>query len=126
MAKVLILEDDYLQATALERVLCGAGHEVVGLARDGESAFTIARERKPDLLVCDLHLAHELDGAEAAAELYRLHHCKVLIVTGYASNVSSAVDVENCGVVRKPWSESDLLEAVDECLRPPSPTRASM
>jgi hypothetical protein len=48
----------------------------------------------------------------------------VLIITGYPDSLTSSIAVENCGVVRKPWSDEDLLQAVDECLGKDGPTRA--
>ena len=84
-----------------------------------------AQRCSPDLLLRDLRLRDELDGAAAAAELARLHGCKVLIITGDPQNISSVAEVKTCGIVGKPWSNADLLKAVEERLRRATSTRAA-
>lgn len=52
-AYIVIAEDDFSYADVLKRKLENEGMEVV-IARDGEEAMKILRERKPDLLLLDL------------------------------------------------------------------------
>jgi DNA-binding NtrC family response regulator len=117
MARILILEDHFIQAADTERILLHAGHDVVGLAPLTQIALEIAKVRPPELLICDLQLALDLDGMKGAAEMNRLYGCKVLIVTGYPEAVTSEIEVKPCGVLRKPHSEKMLLEAVVACLK---------
>ena len=116
MSRILILEDHFIQAADTERILLQAGHDVVGLAPLTQIALEIAKVRPPELLICDLQLALNLDGIKAAAEMKRLYDCKVLIVTGYPEAVSPEIDVEPCGILRKPHSERMLLDAVNACI----------
>jgi PleD family two-component response regulator len=53
--KILIVEDENLQLTALARRLRSAGFEVVA-ARDGMTAVSTARKEQPDLILLDLGL----------------------------------------------------------------------
>lgn len=117
MARILILEDSYIQAADAERILLQAGHDVVGIAPLTHIAMEIAKVRPPELLICDLQLALDYDGVKTAAELQRVYGCKVLIVTGYPEAVTAEIEVEPCAVLRKPHSERMLLEAVEACFR---------
>jgi DNA-binding NtrC family response regulator len=116
MARILILEDNYMQAADAERILLDAGHDVVGLAPLTQIAMAIARIRPPELLICDLQLALNLDGARSAAELSKLYDCKVLIATGFPERVTGEIGVTPCAILTKPFSERMLLRAVEDCL----------
>ena len=116
MARILVLEDHFIQAADTERILLQAGHDVVGVAPLTQIALEIAKVRPPDLLICDLQLALNMDGIKAAAVMHRLYGCKVLIVTGYPEAVDEQIEVKPCGILRKPHSEKMLIEAVNACL----------
>ena len=53
--KILIVEDEVVQLTALARRLKSAGFEIVA-ARDGLTAISTARKEQPDLILLDLGL----------------------------------------------------------------------
>ena len=72
-----------------------AGFEVVAEARDGREAVELAAEHEPDLAVMDVKMP-ELDGAFSEADL-----------------VSRAVDAGVYGYLVKPFSETDLLPAIE-------------
>lgn len=59
--RVLIAEDDRVNALLIESLLEKAGHEVV-IAQDGEAALQAALEEDFDLALVDLHMP-DLDGA---------------------------------------------------------------
>ena len=65
--KVLIVDDEALFSELLSNTLSSEpGIEVLGVARDGESAIRFAREHKPDAVLMDIELPGELDGIDAA------------------------------------------------------------
>jgi DNA-binding NarL/FixJ family response regulator len=66
ITKVLIVDDQDFFSEMLCRTLAAEpGLEVVGVARDGEMALQLARERAPDVVLMDIELPGELDGIEA-------------------------------------------------------------
>lgn len=63
MAKtVLIADDDKLTREGLATMLRSGGHSVAE-AEDGQQALEMITERKPDLLITDIHMPN-LDGLE--------------------------------------------------------------
>ncbi len=69
-ARVLIVEDEALFSELLQRTLSGEqGMEVVGVARDGDTAVRLARETTPDAVLMDIELSGEMDGIDAALRI---------------------------------------------------------
>lgn len=118
MARILIVEDDFLIADATRRVLESAGHAVVGEAPSAPAARALAGQGAFDLAIVDLKLADDGDGMALGAELAREHGCRILIATAYADWVveRSSPPEEQWEVVHKPYAPEDLLAAVARCL----------
>ncbi len=118
MARILIVEDDFLIADATRRVLEGAGHEVVGEAPSAARARALAASGPFDLAVIDMKLADAEIGLALGAELARQHGCRVLIATAYADWVveRSGSPAFACEVVHKPYAPDTLLAAIVKCL----------
>ena len=118
MARILIVEDDFLIADATRRVLEGAGHEVVGEAPSGTRARALAASGPFDLAVIDMKLADGENGLALGEELAAQHGCRVIIATAYADWVieRSGSPGFACEVVHKPYAPATLLAAVAKCL----------
>lgn len=60
--KILIIEDDLFIRELYERTLAQSGFEVVGAA-DGAEGLTLAKDKKPDLILLDIMLpkVHGID-----------------------------------------------------------------
>lgn len=54
-ARILIVEDKARAAHRLEHVVEEMGHDVVGVVPSGQAAVDVARERRPELVVADMH-----------------------------------------------------------------------
>jgi CheY-like chemotaxis protein len=81
---VLVIEDNTDAAEALADVLTLLGHRV-RVARDGRSGLALARERKPDVILCDLGLP-ALEGYEVARTIRAdasLRGTRLVALTGY-------------------------------------------
>ena len=85
MIRVLLAEDQAMVRGALSALLkLEADIDVVGTAADGEEAWRLLQQLKPDLLVTDIEMPG-LTGLELAQRMQR-HElaCKVVIVTTFA------------------------------------------
>lgn len=89
--RVLIVDDHPLFRDGLRSSLAAqSGYELVGEAADGRDAVAMAVERRPDVVLMDLHLPG-LDGVTATRQiLERLPSVRVLVVTMLEDDVSVA------------------------------------
>ncbi|WP_176496309.1 response regulator [Sphingomonas sp. HMP6] len=69
--KILLVEDEFIVATALKILLEIMGHEVVGIADDVVSAVHQSQSTHPQLAFFDMQLANGASGLDAAAELQK-------------------------------------------------------
>jgi CheY-like chemotaxis protein len=66
--RILVIEDNPDAAEALALLLSSAGHQVE-TALTGVAGVEIARTFRPDLVLCDIWLAGDLDGLAVARQL---------------------------------------------------------
>ena len=66
-ARILVIEDNAANLELVRYLLSFSGHTVL-MARDGTQGIAIARQERPDLIVCDLQMAG-LDGYQVLAQL---------------------------------------------------------
>lgn len=70
--RLIVVDDEALFREMLVRTLSAEpGLEVVGVAGDGETAVSLAREKRPDVVLMDIELTGEMDGITAALEIKR-------------------------------------------------------
>ncbi len=82
---VLVVDDSADTADTLAEVLELSGHRV-RIARDGTTAIALARELRPDVLLCDIGLP-DVSGYDVARSLRSdpaLHATRLVALSGYA------------------------------------------
>lgn len=111
--RVLIAEDEALIRMDLREMLEEEGHEVVGEARDGAEAVTLARAARPDIVFMDVKMPN-VDGIEAARTIADESIAPVVMVTAFsqASLVEEAARAGAMGYVVKPFSRNDIVPAM--------------
>ncbi|MBC7834424.1 MAG: response regulator [Phycisphaerales bacterium] len=82
-AKILIADDEHLVATGLASAVREIGHNVVGIAGDGETAIQMARKHQPDLALLDIRMPKHT-GIEVARVLQEELNIPSLIVSAYS------------------------------------------
>lgn len=66
--KLLIIEDDIIQATKLKLSLMALGYHHIVLTRDAQSALEICQKQAIDFIICDINLP-DMDGIQFLANL---------------------------------------------------------
>ena len=66
-ARILVIDDDPVNRTLIKAMLDARGYETL-LAANGDDGITMAREERPDLIICDLVMPG-IDGFEVAQRL---------------------------------------------------------
>jgi CheY-like chemotaxis protein len=105
--RILVVEDNQDAADSLRMLLELCGHEVA-VAYSGPSGVTMARERPPDVLLCDIGLPG-LDGYGVAGELRRhptTAAARLIAVTAYGTE-------EDRRKTREAGFERHLVKPVD-------------
>ena len=68
--RIIVVDDEALFRELLVRTLSAEpGLEVVGEAEDGETAVSLAREKKPDVVLMDIEMPGGTDGIEASLQI---------------------------------------------------------
>jgi AmiR/NasT family two-component response regulator len=123
--RVLIAEDEALIRMDLREMLVEEGHEVVGEARDGAEAVTLARSLRPDIVFMDVKMPGT-DGITAAGIIGAEAIAPVVMVTAF-SQVGYIEDAASAGAMAylvKPFSKRDILPAMQVAVARFAETRA--
>src|SRR4030066_1434790 len=119
-AKILLVEDDKLQAKAAKDFLEDSGYDVIW-AENGRSAIKVAKTQPVDLILLDLMLP-DLDGNEVCRWLKydkdtRGIHIIILTVKGSTMEKVAGLKAGGDDYLPKPYSEIELNARIYACLR---------
>ncbi|MCX9077911.1 MAG: response regulator, partial [Candidatus Methanoperedens sp.] len=84
-ARILIVEDEAIVALDIQSRLIQRGYSILGRVSNGQDAVRMAIEKRPDLILMDVHLRGELDGIEAADQIRRQYEIPVIYLTAYTT-----------------------------------------
>ena len=120
-ARILIVEDEFLVALDVERIVLDGGHVVIGIAATADDAVKQAEQDRPDLVLMDIRLATARDGIDAAIELRQRLNIDCLIVSAhiYPTTKQRAAAASPRGFVSKPVSSGMLQRAIAAALNKP-------
>src|SRR5713101_6127169 len=117
MKTVLVVEDERQIAQIARDYLQHAGFSVLTTG-DGIDALTLARDRRPDLVVLDLGL-RRLDGLEVARRLRREGNVPIIMLTARVAEPDRLIGLELGAddYITKPFSPRELVARVRAVLR---------
>lgn len=117
--RVLVVEDEWVVAIDVRGCLEELGYLVVAIVTSGEEAIIKARELRPDVVLMDIRLEGEMDGTQAAQQIWNELQIPIIYATGYSdkATVDRATETEPFGYVLKPIKESDLYVAITLALQ---------
>jgi PAS domain S-box-containing protein len=112
---ILIVEDESLVARDIKNMLARLGYGVAGVVRSGEEAVIKAEELRPSLVLMDVMLQEEMNGIQAAEQIYRRYHIPVIFLTAYAgkNTLEKAIETDAFGYILKPFNERELQTSID-------------
>lgn len=117
--RVLVVDDSTFMRKVLETIYNGDEQlQVVGSAKDGREAVSMAESLKPDVISMDINMPH-VDGLQATAEIMTTNPKPIVIVSSEskegAASTLRALELGAIEFVAKPSSGIDLdMQSVKE------------
>src|ERR1700746_2477890 len=117
--RVLVVDDSTFMRKVLENIYSSDEQlQVVGTAKDGREAVTMAESLKPDVITMDINMPH-VDGLQATAEIMTTNPKPIVIVSSEsregAASTLRALELGAIEFVAKPSSGIDLdMQSVKE------------
>jgi len=116
--RILIVEDERITAKDLGDILKGLGYEVSAMVSSGADAIREVEIHPPDLVLMDIRIRGEIDGAETARILRERFDVPVVYLTAHADRdtLERAKQSRPMGYILKPFHESELHASVEIAL----------
>lgn len=111
--RIVVADDEPDMREYLQKLLPRLGHQVVGAADDGRTLIELCRTQRPDLVVTDIKMPN-VDGIDAAEQIYRERPVPILLVSAYhdAELIARAEADHVLGYLVKPINPAELGLAI--------------
>lgn len=118
MAKILIVDDSAFTRARLKMMCESGGHEVVGLAQDGEEGLKLFKSLKPEVVTLD-YLMADKDGEQVLKEI--LQHdpgARVIMISGSGDHTVEERTLQLGAklFMEKPMKQRDVLKVIDQVM----------
>lgn len=112
--KILIVEDQFIEANNLQIILEKAGYHVCSIARSVPIALEIVARENPDMVLLDIFLQGNLTGIDLARKLRELNIGFVFLsANSNHKTLNEAKLTRPYGFLVKPFREKDILVTLD-------------
>lgn len=112
--KILIVEDQFVEADYLRLLLTNAGYSVCDIARSVAQAEEIIRRQRPDFILLDIFLKGKQTGIDLAVQLQHLNIPFVYLSANSNEEILSLAKATHpYGFLVKPFREKDLLVTLE-------------
>jgi PAS domain S-box-containing protein len=115
LARLLIVDDDYIIATELQETLEMMGYAVVDIVTNGHQAIKQAEILIPDMILMDIRLKGALSGIEAASCIQANLRIPVIFLSAFDDDetIEKAKAAQPYGYLLKPVQDRDLSVTID-------------
>jgi two-component system response regulator HydG len=115
--KILIVEDQFIEAKSLNVILSNAGYFTCSIARSVEVALSIIEKEKPDLVLVDIFLQGEGSGIDLGHILHEKNMAFVYLSANSNRQIlEAAKPTMPYGFMVKPFRAKDVLIMLDVAL----------
>ncbi|HEY4108542.1 sigma-54 dependent transcriptional regulator [Puia sp.] len=115
--KILIVEDEFVEANHIQTILEQAGYQVAGIARSVNIALEMIEAEKPSLILLDIFLKGSLTGIHLGNILKERGIAFVyLSANSTRDTLEMAKSTEPYGFLVKPFREKDVLVTLEIAL----------
>ncbi|WP_336776169.1 response regulator [Paenibacillus sp. MMO-58] len=113
MMRAIVVDDEWLVAEQIDRMLVNAGVKVLGCCANPHEALGMAKALQPDVLFLDIEMP-ELSGLEIAQQVYEDKlDMEVVFITAYNQYAVDAFRVNALDYLLKPVMEEELQRSLE-------------
>lgn len=112
--RILIVEDQFIEAHDLQLILEKANYEVIGIARSVDQALEQIEIEKPDLVFLDIMLKGDRNGIDLA-QILKENYIGFIFISANSSKsiLDRAKITQPYGFIVKPFREQDVLTTLE-------------
>jgi len=112
---ILIVEDEFIPAQYMKKILNHSGHKIIGIADSMESATSYMGTQHIDLVLMDIKIKGDTDGIEVAKQFKSHQDTAILYTTAYTDDnfLNRAKDTNTIGYLVKPIQPNTLLSTIE-------------
>ena len=116
--RIAVADDEPDMRDYFKKSLSRLGHQVIAVAEDGRELVDQCRALTPDLVITDIKMP-DMDGIDAAAQIYKDRPVPVILVSAYhdAALIERAEADHVMGYLVKPIKQADLVPAIAIAMR---------
>jgi transcriptional regulator with GAF, ATPase, and Fis domain/CheY-like chemotaxis protein len=112
--KILVVEDQFIEANDLKIILEKAGHTVLGIAKSVEQAIRLLEMERPQIVLLDIFLKGEQTGIDLAKTLTQENVPFIYLTANSNESVFDLAKATNpYGFLVKPFRDKDILAALE-------------
>lgn len=113
-ATILVVEDESITATDIQKRLTKMGYDVPHISSTGEEAILMAKSLRPNLVLMDIRLKGSVDGVEAAETIRASYDIPIVFLTAFSDDaiLKRARVSEPYGYLLKPFEHAELQMTV--------------
>jgi two-component system chemotaxis response regulator CheY len=113
--RILIVDDAAFMRMMIKNIVIKNGYEVVGEAENGEVAFELYKELKPDVVTMDITMP-EVNGIEGIKKICKFDpQAKIIVCSamGQETMVMEAIQAGAKDFIVKPFQQDRILQALE-------------
>jgi two-component system, response regulator PdtaR len=116
--KIAVADDELDMRDYFQKILPILGHQVVAVAQNGRELVELCARTPPDLVITDIKMP-DMDGIDAATQIYRQAAIPVILVSAYhdADFIRRAEADHIMAYLVKPIKQADLEPAIGIAMR---------
>lgn len=116
--KILVVEDEAIIAMDIQSILRKMGFADSEVVFSGEESIQKVAARKPHLVLMDIKLKGNLDGIQAAKQIFYQYNVPVIYITAFGdeSTLKRANGTARFGYITKPFEEGELQSTITNAL----------
>lgn len=114
--RVLIIEDEPIIAADLEALVGELGHSVTGNATTRSEAKILAKKDPPGLVLCDIQLADDSSGLDAADDILQEFDVPIIFITAFPERLLTGERQEPAYLITKPFQPNAVKAAIGQAL----------